>query len=143
MKILLVATLALFSVLVLSACSGPRPNRDDRPEVDTLMGRTWTAIQIDGKDVPTEPARITLELLEKKQIAGFSGVNRYFGAFTSAKAGAIDITGVGSTKMAGPPEAMANETALFGALDKATSYRLRGAILELRSGDRVLARFRG
>lgn len=143
MKTLLVVTVGLILALTLCACAGPRPNRNDRPEFDSLVGRTWTAIQLDGKDVPTEPARITLELMAKNQIGGFSGVNRFFGSYASTRGGVISFTGVGATKMAGPPEAMQNETALFGALNEATSYRVRGAILDLMVGDRVLARFRG
>lgn len=143
MKTILAAAVGLILALTVCACAGPRPIRNDRPDVDALVGRTWTAIQLDGKEVPTEPARITLELMAKNQIGGFSGVNRYFGSYASTRGGVISFTGVGATKMAGPPEAMANETALFNALNKAKSYRVRGAILDLMAGDRVVARFRG
>lgn len=142
MKTLLIATLALFSIIALSACAGPRPHRDNKPDIDSLVARTWTAIQLDGKAVPTEPARITLEFQAKNQITGFSGVNRYSASYTNTKPGAITFSGVVATKMAGPPESMASETSLFNALDKATTYRVNGAILDLLLGDRVLARFR-
>ncbi len=142
MRMLLSVLLLGVATLALAACSGPKPNRADRPELSSIAGRSWTAIQLNGKDIPTEPAKITIEFMEDSRIGGFAGVNRYFGGYSSPRPGSVSFSGVGSTKMAGPPDAMQRETEFFNALSAADGYRVRGAILDLLAGDRVLVRFR-
>jgi hypothetical protein len=43
--------------------------------------------------------------------------------------------------MAGTPEAMARETAYLAALGRVTAWRIRAGVLELLSGETVVASF--
>lgn len=102
-------------------------------ELDSLEGikKSWT-----------EPDRnITLIYdPEKKQIAGCSGVNRYFGPVTinqqkkTFKAGALGVT-----KMAGP--GMDYENLYLNLLSKVDSYAIKDGKLMLKSGSDTVAVF--
>lgn len=76
----------------------------------------------DGQTValPAEKPPI-LQFLEGSRIAGFSGVNRINGAFTLGDGGTLQWSpGMAVTRMAGPPERMALESALLKALPATT-----------------------
>ena len=77
---------------------------------------------------------------EKKQIAGCSGVNRYFGPVAidqkkkTFKAGALGVT-----KMAGP--GMDYENLFLNLLSKVDSYAIKNGKLMLKSGSDTVAVF--
>ena len=77
---------------------------------------------------------------EKKQIAGCSGVNRYFGPVAidqkkkTFKAGALGVT-----KMAGP--GMDYENLFLNLLSKVDSYAIKNGKLMLKSGSETVAVF--
>ena len=82
-------------------------------------------------------AVITLQLLpaeDKKKpgtIAGSTGVNSYFGTYMSQGPGTIQFSQIGSTKRAGPPEAMQRETQFERDLQRICSYRLHGDMVSM------------
>lgn len=82
----------------------------------------------------------TLLLGADGRASGFAGVNRYFGTYTLDSDGAFLMKGMGSTKMAGPPDEMRGEQEFLEALQNTTSAKMESGDLVLR-GLRVL-RFR-
>ncbi|MFN0068031.1 MAG: META domain-containing protein [Limisphaerales bacterium] len=62
-----------------------------------------------------------LQFLEGGRVAGFAGVNRFNGAFTLRDGGVLEWSpGPAVTRMAGPPERMALESAFLKALPATT-----------------------
>ena len=68
-------------------------------------------------------------------MAGTSGVNRYNASVTSGTDGSFAIDAPISTKMAGPEDAMAAESAYLPRLQAATSYQVDGDTLVLDDAD--------
>jgi putative lipoprotein len=77
---------------------------------------------------------------EDHRISGSGGCNRLLGSYDVA-AGKLKLTPGGSTMMMCPEELMRQESDFIAALEMTTNYRLDGDTLELRNGERVLARF--
>ena len=69
---------------------------------------------------------------------GFSGVNRFFGEFRTAS-DMIAFANMGSTKMAGHPEAMKFEDKFIKILSKTNRFYEIGRNLTLFNGDMPLA----
>ncbi|RRA98553.1 META domain-containing protein [Larkinella rosea] len=66
------------------------------------------------------------------QISGRSSVNQYFGAIIGTTASdQVQVSAIGSTKMAGPPEAMQFEAAYFKKLQAVKRYELTDSQLRL------------
>ena len=114
---------------------------DIAPTISTVW--TLDLDSLDGiKKSWTEPDKnITLIYdPEKKQIAGCSGVNRYFGPVAidqkkkTFKAGALGVT-----KMAGP--GMDYENLFLNLLSKVDSYAIKNGKLMLKSGSDTVAVF--
>lgn len=137
----------------LSACSS-----NDKPPVTadpaapetpaSLTGTAWEAASWPGGQ--TLPRPVTIVFQEEGRAAGFAGVNRYFAGVTivpprdGQTRGQIRFRNVGSTKMAGPPEAMQTEQRFFDILAAADAYELRRGTLTLfRGRDLLLTLTRG
>lgn len=106
-------------------------------------GVEWILREMHGKLVAPADERglPTLRLdAAKKQVSGFSGVNRYFGGFerTGEK---VKFGMLAGTMMAGPPEAMASEAAFLKALENVSHWRVEKGALDLLQGDKVLLHF--
>ena len=69
------------------------------------------------------------------RVTGNGSVNRYFGGYTVDGNRLTVGANLGSTKMAGPADAMQQETAYFGLLGAAESYRIQGERLEITTAD--------
>lgn len=66
------------------------------------------------------------------RVGGRSSVNSYFATIVgSAASSAVQISAIGSTKMAGPAEAMQFETTYFGRLQNVKRYERTGKRLRL------------
>ncbi len=76
-----------------------------------------------------------------KRISGSTGCNQFFGTAAVGSTSELSLDPSGMTRKACPDAVTALESAFLAALRGTTSYRIRGATLELRAGDRVLARF--
>jgi heat shock protein HslJ len=78
-----------------------------------VVGRAWVVVEIDGSAV--EGARPTLELGGDGRGYGSTAVNRWAGSY-SLDGDVLTFGPAVSTRMAGPPEAMATESAFLAAL---------------------------
>jgi len=74
------------------------------------------------------------------RLSGSGGCNRLLGKYELA-ADALKIAPAGTTMMACPEDLMHQESDFVSALKMTTTYKVSGDSLELRNGDRVLARF--
>jgi heat shock protein HslJ len=105
----------------------------------------WRLTEING-----QPARAAVEgkhglptlrfNAEKKQVNGFSGVNRFFGNYKQ-EGEKLMFLPLASTRMAGPPEAMKLEGKFLAMLHEVTQFRIGKGTLELLQNGKILARF--
>jgi len=103
---------------------------------------TWTLTELEGTGLGAlaRPAELTIGA--DGTLAGFSGVNRFSGrvAPEALADGHLRAGPLVSTRMAGPPEAMAVESRLLALLGMPLEWRREGARLELLRDGAVLAR---
>lgn len=97
-----------------------------------LAGTSWQLDAMQGATVPATGARgpVTLGFDAAARVAGMSGVNRY-GAHVDAGLDWLRVSGAISTRMAGPPEAMAFESEFLARLQQAGGWRIVGDRLRL------------
>jgi len=113
-----------------------------RTTATQLEGTDWNLIQLDGAPVVAGPGakRANLVLSEDgKKLAGSGGCNQMFGTYELEK-DVLRFKPMGMTMMACLDPVMKQEQALVEALKATSSYRIVDEVLELRDGDRVLAR---
>lgn len=143
-RLALVAAIALLPVL--AACSSSSDSSDAGAASaaapaptggEGLAPASWNLVGAPGVTPDPTSFKITLELTQT-DAAGFSGVNRYMGTFTSDPSGTLDFGPMASTMMAGPQDAMDAEQAYLAALDTVTGYAVNGAELNLFNGDQLL-----
>jgi heat shock protein HslJ len=116
----------------LSACAAARPHA---PSIDELRGTWQLAVAVPaGARIPT------LTIGADGSLHGNGGVNRYNSAIDvpALARGSWQARACASTRMAGPPEAMALEQAFLQAIAQADNALLEGSILRLRRGDTAL-----
>jgi len=131
-------TVETFSVegdtLTLSPAEGEPLTFAPAPEV-SLPGSSWSVTAYNnGKQAvvgPVEGSELTLEFGTDGSVSGNSGVNTFSGTFEST-GDTVSITGLASTKMAGEPELMEQETAYLKALQSATTWSVTRGSLDLR-----------
>jgi len=73
------------------------------------------------------------------RLSGSGGCNRLAGKYELGTE-SLRLAPAGTTMMACPEELMQQESDFVSALRMTSGYRISGDMLELRSGDRVLAR---
>ena len=97
-----------------------------------LAGSAWRLDAMPGSDLPTTGMHgaPTLRFEEAARAAGESGVNR-FGARVDAGEGWLRVSAPMTTRMAGPPEAMALEAEFLARLQRAGHWRVQGDRLRL------------
>jgi heat shock protein HslJ len=91
------------------------------PESESLQGN-WVLTGM-GSDNASIIGDITLEITDTN-ISGNSGVNYYFGKITVGSEGKLNISGIGSTEMAGPADLMEQEQKYYAALANASAYKI-------------------
>jgi heat shock protein HslJ len=119
MKKIILVLLCLATIFITGCVS-------QEPELP-LAGKTYKFKNAKGLSA-------TITFNKDKTINGFSGVNRFFGEFRAA-GDRIIFARMGSTKMAGSPEAMKFEDKFIKALSKADRFCEIGRTLTLFSGD--------
>jgi heat shock protein HslJ len=94
---------------------------------------TWTVESFGAPTAltPSDPAVTTEITFKAGTVSGNGGVNSFSGTYEASKGGKISFGPTASTKMAGPPEAMTQETALFKALSEAKSFEFKDGKLVL------------
>ena len=131
MKIALNLAIALLALTM--AVSGCTP---DAPDSSAVQQRTWVLQSLAGASVP-EPAEgaATAELtLENGKVNGNGGVNILTGTYV-LDGDALSFGSLASTKMAGPPEAMDQETQFLSALAAAAKVAVDGDTLRILQED--------
>ncbi|TIV99482.1 MAG: META domain-containing protein [Mesorhizobium sp.] len=110
------------------------------PDAADLYGQSWLIEYIDGVGVIADP-QATFRVSEAGKAGGKGPCNSYF-ANAKVDGEKIEISNIGSTKMACAPDVMAQEKALFDALGKAASYHVdAGKLVIADKDDRVILRF--
>lgn len=118
-------------VLALAGCAAvrndqPKPVVTSLAVISSIVGRQWKLdrwVSSDGK--AQDPGPVDLVFNKKDHVAGFSGVNRYFGPIAFTPQGGLDLTqGLASTMMAGTPAAMTRERLYLRDLGQVRRARL-------------------
>ena len=122
----------------------PAPKPAGPPRPVTLAGTRWTLLELDGKPVEQSEAENGVASLlfdaGAMRVSGSGGCNRLTGAY-STDGSSLFFEGVTTTMMACPGPVMSQEKELLDALALTDSFKIAGDRLELRRGDKVLARF--
>jgi heat shock protein HslJ len=96
-----------------------------------------------GADKALPERKPTLAFGQAGRAAGFSGVNRFQARYQLSAGGVMQYdTGMPMTRMAGPPEAMAFETAFLKALGGKKTATLRDGVLRLQGEGGLMLEFR-
>ncbi len=139
------ALFACMSAFLLNSCAHPHAHEQGKPPapattpaapttLESARGQVWKLTQWKSlAGMQRIPGLVTLQLMEAGQVSGRGPVNRYFGS--------VEISGneihswqpLASTRMAGPPEAMAAEAAYFGDLVTLRSATFENTRLILNS----------
>jgi putative lipoprotein len=107
-----------------------------------LENTYWKLIEVAGQAARVSPGeREAHLLLLDGRASGSSGCNKLMGSYTHVAPDSLRIGSLASTRMACPPELMAQESALAAAFARASRYRINGETLILLEGDAELARF--
>jgi len=138
---LLRALACLLLPILLQACAAPAEAAGPAP--GDVTG-SWILTELG--EAPVQPpdggeqAGFTLD--EDGALAGFGGVNRISSRLDLAalSAGRFELGPVVSTRMAGPPALMEQESAFLAALAQASGCVLEGESLALTHAGDVLAR---
>lgn len=91
------------------------------PEINLLIGK-WLIEDIEGHGV-IDTAQSTLEIAADGSVSGDTSVNRFFGK-AKVEGDSIHFGQMGSTRRAGPPALMEQETKYLAALGKVTRYQV-------------------
>jgi putative lipoprotein len=130
---------ALLSAATLAGCV-----HGGQPSAAPLTATDWLLVSADGATVPEgleDPRPPYLRLEPGGRALGFSAVNSFSGTY-EARESRLTLGPLAVTRRAGPPAAMAVESAMLQALQGTASHRITGDTLELLDGGgRVLARF--
>jgi heat shock protein HslJ len=97
-------------------------------------GTQWDLVAAADGSVDCSSCLVTLGFQDGRA-GGRAPVNRYFGMCAQDEDGGLELGPFGMTMMAGPPPAMAAETAYMAILGQVRGVRLDGDRLLLLDGD--------
>lgn len=124
-----VSTIVVFCFLALVSCK-PKELEEGK----------WVLKSLFEKDVTSLKEPITLNLdLQKHEVAGFAGCNKYFGKFTTDKS-SLKFQEIGSTKMF-CQETMGTEMEFMTALEQVESFDIRDNTLLLLVDNKIILEF--
>jgi heat shock protein HslJ len=133
----------LVGIVAVAAIGGPAWGDGQAASTPPpLEGTTWKLIDVGGAPAVVLPEDRQAHLLltaAGRKLAGSTGCNRLAGSYETSAQG-LRFGAIASTKMACAEPLMKQEQALAAALQTTTRYRVDGRTLELRDGERVLAR---
>lgn len=124
-----VALLAVLVTVAFAAVGCTTPAKTDPAAVEG----SWVVESFGGpKGLVDSAAGVTSDItLKAGKTSGSGGVNSFSGTYTASDDAHISFGPVAATRMAGPPEAMAQETAFFRALENAARFELNSTKLVL------------
>lgn len=108
-----------------------------------LENTPWTLVSlVDVNDMASTAGLAAGFVLQSAghRLSGFGGCSRLVGSY-ELSADTIKLAPSGTTMLGCPRELMDRQQAFVSALAMTTGYRVSGNALELRNGERVLARF--
>lgn len=119
------------AILVQAAAAGER-----------LEGTRWVLVELGGTAVALDAAGSAYLQLKAtdRRLGGSGGCNLLTGGYELGR-GTLRFKPVASTRMSCPDPIMEQEHAFLAALAATRDYAITGDRLELRDGERVLARF--
>lgn len=129
------------SLLLVLSCSSMKFGHLSERQIAKLDG-SWELIELFGNSdfegIYVEQNPFIVLSLEEGKINGNSGCNSFFGKF-EISGSEIDVKELGSTKMycSDVPEAE-----FFDALEKVSSYKIKGELLEFIADGKTLLKFR-
>ena len=126
--------------MILPAGAAVDPGTQPAASLENIF---WRLISVGDKPAFAAPATreagFTL-YSEGRRLSGSGGCNRLLGRYELG-AGTLKLIPSGTTMMACADDSTLQEADFLSALKMTTSYRISGDTLELRNGDRVVARF--
>lgn len=102
-----------------------------------LAGSEWRP-QVIAADLLPEDAPIFVQFGGDEQLSGHAGCNRFTARYRLTD-GAIEVSGLGTTRMQCDDETMTRETAFLAALVSARRFEREGTRLTLSGGDGVVS----
>lgn len=97
-----------------------------------MQGRTWV-LKAQGPEFRLPKGELTARF-ENGRIGGSGGINTFFGSYT-LEDGKLAVGDIGSTKMAGDPGLMVQESLYLEALEKAVGFEASAYRLVLKTAD--------
>jgi heat shock protein HslJ len=140
---LVVAGVCLIGALVVVGCGSDGSSGGGGGDVTLLEAADWQATEIAGQAALSgaDAADVTAVFVAG-ELSGSGGVNRYSATYEATGDGTITISQAAATLMAGPPAAMEQEQAYFGALERATAFSVTAGALTLTDDEgTVLVRY--
>lgn len=146
-----VRTAGLATLLLAFALSGCDNRQNDfqqslaRAEasyVKQLADTQWALLDASGIPAPTIQNAPRLNFAaDGSTVSGFAGVNRFTGTYTEGRS-SITFSELAVTKMAGSPQAMANELAFLAILSGEVDFVRSGNIMLIENDQQMSATFR-
>lgn len=99
---------------------------------NAIHGTEWTVQELGGE--VTAPPKPQLSFGADGRLTGTTGVNRLMGEF-EVRDGLLVVGNAATTRMAGPPEAMAQEQRLLELLGAEQAFVITGDRLEIGDGE--------
>ncbi len=132
-------------VLIGTACNSGSdvPAVPDKIDIVSLAGSEWVlqAFGPEGEEEVAVAPAITVMFGADSTFAGSAGCNRYFGRFLTPGGDSLTLGEAGSTMMACPEPAMAQEYRYLQTLGNVGHYRMVAGELVLLDGAGQLLRF--
>ncbi|HET7799538.1 MAG TPA: META domain-containing protein [Humibacillus xanthopallidus] len=107
-------------------------NVADTAAGNEIHGTEWTVQELGGE--VTAPPKPQLSFGADGRLTGTTGVNRLMGEF-EVRDGLLVVGNAATTRMAGPPEAMAQEQRLLELLGAEQAFVITGDRLEIGDGE--------
>ncbi len=138
---------AIFRIFTLTLCvillTGCHTMREQRTLVtaenyNTICDMAWTlqTMTLDGVDYDLKETGSFLQFSQDGKVSGKAPVNRLFGSMAIDNQGQVTWPKVfGTTRMAGPEEAMKLESSFLAALPKTAHITRDGLVLYISSLD--------
>ena len=120
------------------------PAVPDQIETVSLAGSEWVLMAFgpgEDEEVVADAPDITVTFGADSTFAGSAGCNRYFGRFLTPGGDSLAMGEAGSTMMACPEPAMAQEYRYLQTLGEVGHYRIAAGELLLLDGTDQLLRF--
>ena len=119
----------------------PAPTPSAASSGAKLRGTHWVLAEVNGQPArPGQGETPHIEFHKKENFTGSTGCNRMSGNYIASE-GALQFTPGPMTMKACSEPVMQQEQALLAAMKGTTAYQISGNTLELKNGEKVLAKF--